>query len=58
MKLHNLGNKTLNKLAFILENTDKENNQLKASLFILDKITQYNQIELLKRLEAVEGKLL
>ena len=58
IKLHSLGNKALDKLSYLLENADNENNQLKASIFILDKTLQYGQLEIIKRLDAIEERLL
>lgn len=57
LKLNSLGNKAIDKLLYILENAENENNQLKASTFILDKTLQYNQLEILKRLDAIEEQL-
>lgn len=57
IKLHSLGDKALNKLLFILDNAENENNQLKASTFILDKILQYQQLELIKRVDNIEERL-
>lgn len=56
-KLHSLGDNALNKLKTILNNAENENNQLKASIFILEKILQYEQLQLLKRLDAIEERL-
>lgn len=56
-KLQNLGNKALNQLLYILENAENENNQLKASIFVLDKILQYEQLEIIKRLDLIEERL-
>lgn len=58
LKLQSLGDKALDKLLYLLENADNENNQLKASIFILDKSLQYNQLEIIKRLDAIEERLL
>lgn len=44
VQLHNLGNKAIKKLTHLLDNAENENNQLKASTFILDKIMQYEQL--------------
>lgn len=57
IKLHTLGDKALNKLLSILDNAENENNQLKASTFILDKILQYQQLELVKRIDNIEERL-
>ena len=57
IKLHTLGDKALNKLLSILDNAENENNQLKAYTFILDKILQYQQLELLKRIDNIEERL-
>ena len=57
IKLHTLGDKALNKLLSILDNAENENNQLKASTFILDRILQYQQLELLKRIDNIEERL-
>lgn len=57
IKLHALGDKALNKLLSILDNAENENNQLKASIFILDKILQYERLELVKRLDNIEERL-
>ena len=46
VQLHNLGNKAIKKLTHLLDNAENENNQLKASTFILDKILQYEQLQL------------
>ena len=56
-KLHSLADDALNKLKTILNNAETENNQLKASIFILEKILQYEQLQLLKRLDAIEERL-
>lgn len=58
MKLNSLGNKAIDKLLYLLEYAENENNQLKASTFILDKTLQYAQLEILKRLDAIEERLL
>ncbi len=57
MQLHTLGNKAIDKLSFLLNNADNQNIQLKASTFILDKILQYEQIQLYKRLNLIEERL-
>lgn len=57
LKLNSLGEKALNKLSYLLENAENENNQLKASTFILDKTLQLTQLEILKRLDAIEEKI-
>lgn len=57
MKLNSLGEDALNKLSYLLENAENENNQLKASTFILDKSLQFTQLEILKRLDAIEERL-
>lgn len=57
IKLHTLGDKSLNNLLSILDNSENENNQLKASTFILDRILQYQQLELLKRINNIEERL-
>ena len=57
IQLHNLGLTALNKLAYLLNNAENENNQLKASIFILDKVLQYEQLQLYKRLDQIEGRL-
>ena len=57
LKLNSLGEKALNKLSYLLENAENENNQLKASTFILDKTLQFTQLEILKRLDAIEEKI-
>lgn len=57
-KISNLGAKALNKLAYLLENADSQNNQLKASTFIVDKILQLNELEIIKRLDDIEEKLI
>lgn len=58
MRLNHLGTKALDKLSHLLENAENENNQLRASTFILDKTLQYAQLEIMKRLDAIEEKLL
>ena len=57
LKLNSLGNKAIDKLLFLLDNADNENNQLKASMFILDKTLQFNQLEIIKRIDAIEEQL-
>ena len=57
VQLHNLGNKAIKKLTYLLDNAENENNQLKASTFILDKIMQYEQLQLYKRLNTIEERL-
>lgn len=57
VQLHNLGNKAIKKLTYLLDNAENENNQLKASTFILDKIMQYEQLQLYKRLDTIEERL-
>ena len=57
IQLHNLGLTALNKLAYLLNNAENENNQLKASIFILDKVLQYEQLQLYKRLDQTEERL-
>lgn len=57
VQLHNLGNKVVKKLTYLLDNAENENNQLKASTFILDKIMQYEQLQLYKRLDTIEERL-
>lgn len=57
VQLHNLGNKAIKKLTHLLDNAENENNQLKASTFILDKIMQYEQLQLYKRLDIIEERL-
>lgn len=57
IQLHNLGITALNKLAYLLNNAENENNQLKASTFILDKVLQYEQLQLYKRLDQIEERL-
>ena len=56
-QLHSLGSKAITELTFLLENATNENNKLKASTFILEKILQYQQIELIKRIDALEERL-
>lgn len=58
MRLNGLGTKALDKLSYLLDNAVNENNQLKASIFILEKTLQYAQLELIKRLDAIEEKIL
>lgn len=58
LKLHNLSRTAIDKLESILDNAKNENNQLKASIFVLDKVLQYSQLEFIKRLDAIEEKLL
>ena len=57
IKLLNLGSKALQKLSYLLEYAENENNQLKASLFILDRILQYSQLEFMQRIDAIEERL-
>lgn len=57
IKFHTLGDKSLNNLLSILDNSENENNQLKTSTFILDRILQYQQLELLKRINNIEERL-
>lgn len=57
IKLHNLSEKALDKLSYLLDSADNENNQLKASLFILDKSLQYEQLEIIKRINSIEERL-
>lgn len=47
----------LNVLYNLMNNATNENNKLKASMFILDKILQYQQIEFIKRLDIIEERL-
>ena len=58
LKLNSLGDKALDKLLYLLESAENENNQLKASMFILDKTLQYENIEIVKRLDTLEERLL
>ena len=47
----------LNVLYDLMNNATNENNKLKASMFILDKILQYQQLEFIKRLDIIEERL-
>ena len=58
LKLQGLGNKALDKLLLLLESANNENTQSKIAMFILEKTLQYKNLEVLKRLDAIEGKLL
>lgn len=57
IKLHSLGSKAINMLEYLLDNADNENNQLKAAVFVLDRILQYSQLELLERITSIEERL-
>lgn len=58
LKLNNLGNMALNKLEYLLENACNENNQLKASIFILENIAKASQLEIIKRIDEIEERLM
>ncbi|MBQ8891286.1 MAG: helix-turn-helix domain-containing protein [Bacilli bacterium] len=47
----------LNVLYDLMNNATNENNKLKASMFILDKILQCQQLDILKRIDALEERL-
>lgn len=56
-KICSIGEEALNTLYDLMRNASNENNKIKASIFILDKISQYEHLELLKRLDFIEERL-
>lgn len=56
-KIKSLSIKSLKVLEQLLENADNENNKLKASMFILDKMIQLNDENLIEKLNNIESLL-
>ena len=53
-ELHLLGNKAVDVLKELMEDASNENNRLKASMYIIDKLFQIRDAELLTKVEEIE----
>ena len=58
LKINCLGENALNKLSYLLDNAENENIQTKIAMFIIDKTIQYGNLEIIKRLDSLEERMI